>query len=53
MAIEAMNAGKHIFVEKPLAMNHQEAEKMIICAEKIMLSFMVGHLLGIILSFRL
>ena len=45
MAIEAMNAGKHIFVEKPLAMNCKEAERMIICAEKNNVKLMVGHLL--------
>ena len=33
MAIEAMNAGKHAYVEKPLAMNKAEAEAMIASAE--------------------
>ena len=34
MAIEAMTAGKHVFVEKPLAMNEVEAELMISTAKK-------------------
>ena len=35
MAIEAINAGKHIFVEKPLAMNEDDANKMINAAKKM------------------
>ena len=34
MAIEAMNKGKHVFVEKPLAMNENESELMIATAKK-------------------
>jgi UDP-2-acetamido-3-amino-2,3-dideoxy-glucuronate N-acetyltransferase len=45
MAIEAMNKNKHIFVEKPLAMNEVEAEAMIATAEKNKVRLMVGHLL--------
>ena len=45
MAIEAMNAGKHVFVEKPLAMNENEAELMISTAKKKNVKLMVGHLL--------
>lgn len=45
MAIEAMNAGKNIFVEKPLAMNQDEAENMISCAKDNGVKLMVGHLL--------
>ena len=45
MAIEAMNKGKHIFVEKPLAMNEQEANLMIATAKKNNVKLMVGHLL--------
>ncbi len=45
MAIEAMNAGKHVFVEKPLAMNKIDAETMIASAEENNVHLMVGHLL--------
>ncbi len=34
MAIDAMNAGKHVLVEKPMAMSLQEADAMIAAAEK-------------------
>jgi len=45
MAIEAMNKNKHVFVEKPLAMNEAEAEVMIATAKKNKVQLMVGHLL--------
>ena len=45
MAIEAMNKGKHVFVEKPIAMNETEAELMITTAKKNNVKLMVGHLL--------
>jgi len=45
MAIDALNAGKHVFVEKPLAMNQAEAELMIASSQKNNVHIMVGHLL--------
>ena len=45
MAVEVMNAGKHVYVEKPLAMNRIEAEAMIASAKKNGVQLMVGHLL--------
>jgi predicted dehydrogenase len=45
MGIEVMNAGKHVYVEKPLAMNNYEAKNMIASAEKNGVQLMVGHLL--------
>ena len=45
MAIEAMQKGKHIFVEKPLAMNEVEALSMIKTAKDFNVKIMVGHLL--------
>ena len=34
MAIDAMNKGKHVFVEKPLALNETEAKLMISASKK-------------------
>jgi predicted dehydrogenase len=45
LALEAMNAGKHVFVEKPLAMNRVEAEVMIASSKENDVQLMVGHLL--------
>ena len=45
MAIEALSKNKHVFVEKPLAMNEAEAEAMITTAHKNKVRLMVGHLL--------
>lgn len=45
MTITALNAGKHVFVEKPLAMTQLEAERMMEAAENNNVRLMVGHLL--------
>lgn len=45
LAIKAMSAGKHVYVEKPLAMNRVEAEAIIASAEENGVQLMVGHLL--------
>ena len=45
MAIAAMKAGKHVFVEKPIAMSMDEAAEMIEAASKTERILMVGHLL--------
>ena len=45
MAIEMMNAGKHVYVEKPLAINLTDAHAMIKSAKKNDVQLMVGHLL--------
>jgi predicted dehydrogenase len=45
MAIEAMNAGKHVFVEKPLAMTIDEGQSMVDSARRNKVQLMVGHLL--------
>jgi predicted dehydrogenase len=45
MAVDAMNKGKHVFVEKPLAMNEVEGKFMIKTARKNNVQLMVGHLL--------
>lgn len=45
MAIDAVKRGKHVFVEKPLAMNEGEAKLMIETAKEYKVQLMVGHLL--------
>jgi len=45
MAINAMNKKKHLFVEKPLALNVSDAKLMIETAKKNNVKLMVGHLL--------
>lgn len=45
MAIEALSAGKHVFVEKPLALTWKDGKKMAEQARKSKKILMVGHLL--------
>ena len=43
MAKAALLAGKHTFVEKPMACSSQECEELIVLAQKQNLTLMVGH----------
>ncbi|MCW3794398.1 Gfo/Idh/MocA family oxidoreductase [Paenibacillus sp. LS1] len=43
MAIAAANAGKHVLVEKPMAVSTEEGEQMIEAAKKNGVYLMVGH----------
>lgn len=45
MAEAALRAGKHVFVEKPLAQTVAQAERLVALAEEKNLRLMVGHLL--------
>lgn len=45
IAQEALLAGKHVYVEKPLVLTEQEAEQLISLADERSLVLMVGHLL--------
>ena len=45
LAIKALSSGKHVFVEKPLALSVEDAEKMVKMADKNKKILMVGHLL--------
>ncbi|MBY0501220.1 MAG: Gfo/Idh/MocA family oxidoreductase [Alphaproteobacteria bacterium] len=45
VALACLKAGKHIFVEKPLALKVEDAETIIEMAKKVNKKVMVGHLL--------
>lgn len=45
LAREALLAGKHVFVEKPLSLNEEDAQELVELAEQNQLILMVGHLL--------
>ena len=45
MAIKALRAGKHVFVEKPIALSEADANAMIEAAKETGRILMVGHLL--------
>lgn len=45
MAMDALKAGKHVFVEKPLALRYAEGVELVQEAERRSLVLMVGHLL--------
>ena len=43
LACEALEAGKHVFVEKPMAVSEEECRQMVAAAEKADRKLMVGH----------
>lgn len=45
MALDAIAAGKHVFVEKPLALSSKEGERVVTAAAAAGRTLMVGHLL--------
>jgi predicted dehydrogenase/acetyltransferase-like isoleucine patch superfamily enzyme len=45
LAKQALEAGKHVFVEKPLSLAVSEAEELCVIAERLDRRLMVGHLL--------
>jgi UDP-2-acetamido-3-amino-2,3-dideoxy-glucuronate N-acetyltransferase len=45
LAMEALLSGKHVYVEKPLALNEAEGEELVETAKERNLVLMVGHLL--------
>jgi predicted dehydrogenase len=51
-AQEALNAGKHVFVEKPLALHYKQAESLLNLASDRKLTLMVGHLMQYHSAFR-
>jgi predicted dehydrogenase len=45
LARRALSAGKHVFVEKPMALGAEDAEALVALAEELGLTLMPGHLL--------
>ncbi len=45
LALKAFAAGKHVYVEKPLALTREDGERMIAAADETDRTLMVGHLL--------
>ena len=45
LALEALAAGKHVFVEKPLALSEADAERVVAAAAQAGRTLMVGHLM--------
>jgi UDP-2-acetamido-3-amino-2,3-dideoxy-glucuronate N-acetyltransferase len=45
MARRALEAGKHVYVEKPMTLSAAEAEQLVTLADKMDRKLMVGHLL--------
>ncbi len=45
MCREALLAGKHVFVEKPLSLTEEDAQQLVELAEENQLTLMVGHIL--------
>jgi predicted dehydrogenase len=45
LAKQALRAGKHVFVEKPIAVSARDAEEVVALAEELDLALMPGHLL--------
>ncbi len=45
LAREALNAGKHVFVEKPLSLNYEDGENLVNLAREKGKTLFVGHIL--------
>ena len=45
VTLQALDAGKHVFVEKPLALDLDDAQQVVARADELNLTLMVGHLL--------
>lgn len=45
LALKALAAGKHVFIEKPLALNVEDAQRVVDAADAAGLTLFVGHVL--------
>lgn len=45
VSIQALRAGKHVFVEKPMALTAKDCQQMVAAAEKANRQILVGHVL--------
>ena len=52
-ALQALQAGKHVFLEKPIALTLRDADRLIRAAEKAGRQFMVAHVLRYFPEFSL
>jgi predicted dehydrogenase len=52
VTLEALKAGKHVLVEKPIALNEKDADKMLHAAEATRRMLLVGHVLPFFPEFR-
>jgi len=52
MTIKALQAGKHVFCEKPIALKPSDAENMVAAAEKAGRMLMIGHVLPFFPEYR-
>ena len=53
MAVAALDAGKHVLVEKPIALTLANADRMVAAADKNKRSLLVGHVLPFFPEFAL
>lgn len=51
MALAALKAGKHVFVEKPIALEAAAADRMVAAAKKVGKMLLVGHVLPFFAEF--
>jgi len=52
VAVAALKAGKHVFCEKPIALNPADAERMVKAAEKAGKLLLIGHVLPFLPEYR-
>jgi len=45
LSLRALNSGKHVFIEKPMALHSREGKTLVALAEELGLVLMVGHIL--------